>query len=152
MKYTRLSLQDLKDLEKEFVEFLIINGITADEWEKIKSKDKNKTEKIIEQFSDVVWEGILRRHSIVEKRSENKLTLCKVENGQLVTLYIQADEDTDFTQESVIDKVLKSGRFDLKSQTTLIEEEDNIQLFKLLQLGFYLSNKEAYNMLFQNNK
>jgi len=58
-KYRILSSEELELLEKEFIEFLVINGITADEWQKIKASEPEKTKKFIELFSDVVFEKLM---------------------------------------------------------------------------------------------
>ena len=41
-KYRLLSSDELKALEKEFVEYLVVNGITADEWERLKKEENDK--------------------------------------------------------------------------------------------------------------
>ena len=146
MKYTRLSLQDLKDLEKEFVEFLVINGIPADEWEKLKSKDKDKVEQVIDQFSDVIWEGVLRKTEMVEHRRADKLTVCRVKDGELITLLIRSlDRDLNLTKQEDLDQVfLNLDKHDVNVHTDKFEKPDTEQLFELLQVGFYISNNPVY--------
>lgn len=146
MKYARLTLSDLKDLEKEFIEFLIVNGIAADEWEAIKKEDKEKTEKIIDQFSDVVWESILRKNKLVEKRSKDQLTVCYVENDELITLFIKSNTSKfDLTKTEDIDELIAH-----KNQLQIQLKKDQLtipapqQLFQLLQVGFYFSKNEKY--------
>ena len=38
MKFERLSNNELRSLEKEFIQFLVVNGIVAADWEKSKKK------------------------------------------------------------------------------------------------------------------
>lgn len=45
MKYRRLTAEELSGLEKEFVHYLIINGIDAQEWEKLKASVQKKQTK-----------------------------------------------------------------------------------------------------------
>ena len=47
-KYRLLTLEELQELEKEFVEYLVLNGITADDWEKIKKENPSSARHIIE--------------------------------------------------------------------------------------------------------
>lgn len=153
MKYTRLSLQDLKDLEKEFVEFLALNGIPAEDWEKLKKNDLDKVEGIIDQFSDVIWESVLRKTEMVELRRKDNLTVCKVEEGKLTTLVMKTtDENIDLTSSEDIEKVLADKEnIDLNVRVDEITKPAPEQLFELLQIGFYITKEEKYKELIQNS-
>jgi hypothetical protein len=83
MKYNRLPVEELEKLEKEFVDFLVVNGIIAEEWEKIKGFDKQKADAIIDQFSDVIWEGVLRKAKYLEKKEEDTVYLFKCDEDQI---------------------------------------------------------------------
>jgi hypothetical protein len=151
MKYTRLSLHDLKDLEKEFVEFLVINGIAADEWERLKKSDKEKVEKVIDHFSDVIWEGVLRKTEMVEHRRQEKLTVCRVKNGELMTLLIRSsDNELDFTKQEDLDQVLLDvNKHEVNLRKDKFEKPDTEQLFELMQVGFYITKNPAYLKLIE---
>ena len=154
MKYTRLSLQDLKDLEKEFVEFLVLNGIPAEDWEELKKRDNDKVEQIIDQFSDVIWESVLRKTEMVEHRRKDKLTVCRVVNGELITLLIRSsDRDLDFTNPKDLEKVLMDiEKHDVSIHTDKIDKPETEQLFELLQVGFYISKDAEYVKLIDERK
>ena len=151
MKYSRLPLQDLKDLEKEFIEFLAINGIPAEDWERMKKHDLDKVEGIIDQFSDVVWEGLLRKTEMVELRRKDTLTVCRVTEGKLATLVLKsADEKIDLTKEEDIHHVLADiESADLNIRLDEIIKPVTEQLFELIQVGFYVSKDAKYLDLFE---
>ena len=67
MKYSRLPQEELEKLKDDFVDFLVVNGITADDWLSIKGNEAINAERIIEQFSDVIWEGVLRKLEYLDK-------------------------------------------------------------------------------------
>ena len=67
MKYSRLPQEELEKLKDDFVDFLVVNGITADDWLSIKENEPINAERIIEQFSDVIWEGVLRKLEYLDK-------------------------------------------------------------------------------------
>jgi len=69
MKYRRLTLEELKPLEDEFIDFLVVNGVIADDWEQLLANDVEKSNKIIDAFSEVVFEGIMRKTQFLEYRS-----------------------------------------------------------------------------------
>jgi hypothetical protein len=56
MKYRRLTLEELKPLENEFIDFLVVNGVIADDWEQLLVNDVEKSNQIIDAFSEVVLE------------------------------------------------------------------------------------------------
>ena len=59
MKFRRLTNEELQELEKEFVQFLVSNTVTADDWEKIKEDNPERAEGLIEIFSDIVFEKVI---------------------------------------------------------------------------------------------
>lgn len=83
MKYRRLELEQLQELEKEFIEFLVINGITADDWSLLKKESAEKADAIIDQFSDVVWEGVLRKCEYLVKYTRSSLYCFKCDESEI---------------------------------------------------------------------
>lgn len=152
MKYARLPLTDLKDLEKEFIDFLAVNGIPADDWEKMKKEDLDTVEGIIDQFSDVIWEGVLRKTELVELRRKDTLTVCKVVEGELSTLVIKTyDENIDLTQADEIETALADlENYEVNLRVDKITKPATEQLFELLQIGFYISKNEKYQSVIDN--
>lgn len=59
MKYCCLCNEELQELEKEFVNFLAVNQVIVDDWEKIKGEDNDKVDCLIEIFSDMVFDKVL---------------------------------------------------------------------------------------------
>jgi len=60
-KYRHLTTAELQELRQEFVNYLVVNGIDADEWSKIQTLDTEKATEITALFSDVVFEKVLRQ-------------------------------------------------------------------------------------------
>lgn len=151
MKYTRLSLKDLKDLEKEFIEFLIINGIEAKEWEEMKKEDMGKVAKIIDQFSDVIWESVLQKTEMVEHRHKSKLTICHVEKDELVTLIIHSNvKDLDLSIQKNIDRIISEiNKHKVTVQRDKIVKSPQEQLFELIQTGFFITKDPLYKKLIE---
>lgn len=152
MKYARLSISDLKDLEKEFIEFLILNGIVAEDWESIKKEKKDKAELIIDQFSDTVWEGILRKTDMLELRRKDFLTLCYTKENVLYTLVIKSnDENIDFTLDKDIEKVItEMDNHEVTVRQDIITRPVTEQLFDFIKVGFYITKEEKYKSLIES--
>ena len=58
IKYRRLSEEELKLLEDEFVRFLAANSIQAQDWQKLKSDSPDKVDELLDTFSNTVLEKV----------------------------------------------------------------------------------------------
>jgi hypothetical protein len=97
-KYRALYKEELLALEKEFVEYLVLNSITSDEWVKIKDTDPSKATKIIELFSDVVFEKILRSVRFLDYYSKSSIKTFKCEADKISLIGMDTeDQNYDFS-------------------------------------------------------
>ena len=63
MKFRRLTNEELKPLEKKFIQFLVTNTITGEDWAKMKEQRPEHALKLVDIFSDLMFE---------ESRSEER--------------------------------------------------------------------------------
>ena len=101
MKYRRLSTKELNELEKEFIDFLIVNGITADVWVDLKAEDKVKTDSIIDSFSDVVFEGVLRKVKYLDFITPTSVKCFQCLENEMVLVGLDSEKSSinDFTKK-----------------------------------------------------
>lgn len=119
MKYQRLSKEELLELEKEFVDFLVVNGITAQDWISLKENEPVNVEEIINQFSDVVWESILRSTKYLNKIEDKtayyfklgneNIELKKIVKGESATELYTAQKEYKSTRENEMFMMIKDG-------------------------------------------
>ena len=129
MKYERISIDELEKLEKEFIDFLVVNGISAADWVSIKENEPLTADKIINQFSDVVWESILRSTKYLDK-IENKISYffeCNLEEINLI----------------IINKSTNKQKKTSKKYKKIRE----IEMFEMILSGCVISDGENYNKL-----
>jgi hypothetical protein len=119
MKYKRLEQEDLLQLEKEFVEFLVVNGIEAKEWVEIKENAPAKAEQIVIQFSDVIWEGILRKTKYLKFITPD------------ASFFFKCDSDTFYSK---IYTKKSDGKVELRTTTKKVKNREQ-ELFQLIQQG-----------------
>ena len=154
-KYRLLTDEELKQLEGVFINFLAANSITASDWEKIKTRDNEKMNSLIEQFSDVVFEKTLANVDLLEKRLANKLLMYKFtdEAIELLGIEVTGDSPINFTDEFNISQL--SGLFtddDLDISFILGDkpyfENREKEIFDLMESGAMISqNKELFSAL-----
>ncbi|MEM9022576.1 MAG: DUF6495 family protein [Bacteroidota bacterium] len=150
-KYRLLTREELEGLEKEFVEYLVVNGITADDWERMKANEKAQAERILDLFSDVVWEGILRKVQYLEYRAAQQLHAFQCLPDKLVLVAMEAGPDSgaDFNDADFIATAAQQPPQGLRLYTTDKPYQDTreAELFALIQSGCTISDGQLYKTL-----
>ncbi len=100
MKYRRLTKEELKELEPEFIRFLASQGLDADSWVKLKEESKEKAEGMIDIFSDIVMEKILQNVEFLEQRNTKDYRVFKFfdTHAEMIGIFVEGNTDTDFTK------------------------------------------------------
>lgn len=150
-KYRLLTIDELKELEKEFINYLILNGLTADDWEKIKNEAPDKAQNFIEQFSDLVFERIITKVEYLEQRTPKELKTfqCLKDKIVLVGMYAEADSEADFTNAEYIRTAAVNPPDSLKVYTTekTYTQDREKEIFDLVQSGCLISDGRLFKAL-----
>ncbi len=156
MKYRYLTDEELKLLEKDFVQFLIANGIDNDEWLRINKENADNALEIVGLFSDVVVEKAIENIEYLEYRSEKSLKLfrCKKDKIILIGLDIDASSSLDFTKKESADIALNEGDDAIKSYKTSknYNPARAEEIFKMLEAGCYIVDGKFFNSFNQLRK
>jgi hypothetical protein len=72
MHYPCLSLEQLEALETDFVAFLIVNGVEGETWKTLNETNPSKAQELVNLFSQVVWEKVLKETNYVKRLSESE--------------------------------------------------------------------------------
>lgn len=149
-KYRLLSQEELKELEKEFIDYLVVNGITADAWEEIKKTQKSRANEIIDLFSDVVFEGIMRKVQFLDYRSEKSLKSFQCLDEKMVMVGIDISENSDLNLLDVKDFTkMKEEAPSIKVYTTekKYSKQRELELFDMTNAGCEISKGELFKSL-----
>lgn len=92
MKYRRLTQDELEALTNEFVNFLIVHGIDAREWIRIKGDQPLKAIQMIDLFSDFVFDGIVRKVRYIEYFDDSGAKLFKCEDEVIHLIAIESEK------------------------------------------------------------
>jgi hypothetical protein len=131
MKYTRIPTDELEKLEEEFVNFLVMNGIIADDWVAIKENEPLNADEIINQFSEVVWESILRSTKYLNKVEEESAYYFKCDTDKIYLIKVDKTEAA-------------AEQFSTSKEYNKTRE---LELFEMLQSGCTISEGEKYEKL-----
>lgn len=150
-KYRLLTTDELEELEKEFIEFLIVNGITADDWEKLKREQNGKAEDMLVLFSDVVFNGVMKKVRFLELRtpSEVKTFQCLEEKMVLVGMYAVGNKEVDFSDSDFLQKAAVQPPKNIKVYTAdkPYTKTRELELFEMTQTGCSISDGSLFKAL-----
>lgn len=150
-KYRKLSLEELKELEKEFINFLIVNGIDAKQWEGIKHTNVSLANELIATFSDFVLESIFKKATYIELRSSKSLRIFKFNMESLleVGLSIPIESDGDFTNQDWVKNAFENPPTYLKTYCREDEYKKGreIEMFELTINGAVITDERLFEII-----
>lgn len=149
-KYRALTQDELGGLEKEFVDYLIVNGITADDWVKIKDEEKDKAEDIIVLFSDVVFEGVMRKVKFLEFREKSDLKAFQCLEEKIILVGMMSENrEVDFTENEYLETAAQNPPGGVKVYTTEkpYSKVRELELFEMIQAGCSISDGRVFKAL-----
>ena len=150
-KYRLLTNEELVEMKQDFVNYLVLNGITADEWKKLLEADPEKAQTIIDLFSDVVFEKILRSVNFVLRTSKKEIIAfhCMEESIEMCGLVAGKDLDVDFTDHEVIASLIANPVHGLETihAEKAYTKSRELEIFELTENGGLISDGNVFNAL-----
>ena len=139
MKYTRLSKEQLEELQQEFINFLATQTITANEWADIKANKPEVAEEELDVFSDLIWEGVLKKVEYLEHISPQQMHLFHLKEKDMQLMAIKLKIDTiDLTTPEGYEwfrNNLLSDDVEFLTANKTYSEDKALDKFKLIQQG-----------------
>lgn len=157
MQYRRLSLEELKELEKEFTQFLAANDVFPDTWENMKKETPEKAEHLIEQFSDLVFNKVLGKIQYLEHASPKELKIFHFQEDKIEMVGLAVDPANttiDLTDQTIIDQLAKdyeslAQEGDVKVFNTEkgYSKDPKQEIFELSESDCYVVDGTLFNTL-----
>jgi len=147
-KYRLLTNDELNSLEKDFIDYLVLNGIDADQWQKMKKENIEAANKTIDLFSDVVFEKILRQTKYLKKIEAYNIMFVKCNDGEMEMIAIRAvNKQISFLTQSTFDlnKILKKS--ELISGNKQYKLNRQMEIFKMIENGYEIDDGENFNKI-----
>ena len=147
-KYRILNEEELKELEGEFVQFLIVQGIDNDKWVKINEKEKEKAIQLVEIFSNTVLEKAYSKISFLEYRSESFYSIFKILNNETLMFKVSQKQKGiyDFLKDKELSKAIQEKRnIFLEKGIRKHKEEKPKEIHKLFTQGCVISTGKAWD-------
>jgi len=148
MKYTRLTKEQLEELQPEFVNFLAAQSITAGEWEEIKREKPAAAEEELDIFSDLIWEGVLNKVSYLENISAQHMHLFEALEKEIKLISVKVlnpDIDLNTAVGFAWFKKNYQGDFvEYLSAAKAYKDPRNSELFELIKQGASITKGDLY--------
>lgn len=160
MKYRRLTRQELIGLEEDFIRFLAANTVTAEDWEKLKEEKPGHAEKLIELFSDIVFDRAFEKAEYLEFRMPRDIKAFRFQEGKVVMngLRVEGRTDLDFTRDlspaQMLERLRESkARLQLYTAEKKYRKERSLEMFDMMENGALISRDGSlFSMLEQLKK
>lgn len=157
MKYKRLSNEELQELEPEFVNFLATNQIIASEWVDLKANNPARVEELIEVFSDMVFDNVLKKIKYVEHvtRQDWMVFHCKEDGLHMIGIQLSDESGLDLTDPDFFkhwNEAEDSIGITMYSKEQTYAEEREKVIFHLLESGCTIAEEKLFNMLLEHSR
>jgi len=146
MKYRMLTEAELETLKDDYIKFLIVNGIDAAEWQRIKGDEPVKAVNMLEQFSDFVLDQSLSKIEYLEYLDKIGIKVFKLDTEEIHLIGI--DSDLVFLDENALLKGLEENpsHFHIYTSSKKYFPDRHTEVFKMLQSGAQIIKKERWEM------
>lgn len=148
MKYTRLTKEQLEELEPEFINFLATQSITGEEWAKIKKDTPEIAEEELDVFSDLIWEGVLSKVTYLENISAQQMHLFELTDKEMKLIAVKVmNPEIDLTTSVGFSWFKKNWSSDFVEYMTAAKaytDDRNLDKFQLIQQGAVITKGELY--------
>ncbi len=160
MKYRRLRPDELEEVRSQFVRFLAIQGIPAQEWARLKAEEPERVDALLDQFSEIVFDEVLKEVQYLEHRSSADLKVfrCGKQKMELMGLRVAGESDLDFTRDqdpkAMIRMLAESdARLQLYAAEKNYGKARELELFELMESGArILRDSSLFDTLYQLRK
>ncbi|MFT6716775.1 MAG: hypothetical protein ACJA0Q_001423 [Saprospiraceae bacterium] len=150
VKYRRLSDGELKELEQEFKQFLIANGVHNEEWVKINKEQPDEALNLVDMFSDLVLEKSLEqiKYLIHATKEDLKVFWFQKKQARLVALKSNT-QAIRFTTETWMSEIPEhfSNVECFTSEKQFEEKERSKELFALIKAGAQVSSEQMFKIV-----
>ena len=149
LKYRKLSIEELEELETEFIQFLAVNGIDAQKWQELKASDDDEVDTLIDLFSDMVIEKSLQSVKYIEHRTatDYKIFFYDEDKAYMFGLKSQSVNLLDENAFEKISKHLGENTVSLIKASKTYSNLREIELFEALKNGCIVTESKLFSLL-----
>jgi len=154
MQYRRLTKEEFDSMVKEFTIFLASQKIDKEEWDKLKSEDVDRAEKLLDIFSDMIFEKVLSDAQYLERitKTEMHLYFFQEKAAQLIGVKINGESEHNFLEgnlSEVFMSLLKAKKLEFWKGSKPYQKLKEQEMFDIMQKGAALSKGDLYKSMLE---
>ncbi len=150
MTFRRLNSDELTALEKPFIKFLVANTITGADWEKMKTQEPERASKMVDIFSNFIFEERLKKVEYIQHQEPKELRLfkCTADKMLLIGLKVDANSNIDFTLETDFAKMGADteGSHIYRAEKKYTRGRER-EIFELMENGCRIAEGDLFEIL-----
>lgn len=136
-KFGRLSEEEFILLEESFIQFLVVQGIDASSWVKIKEEKPDQMNQLLDQFSDYVHYSSLISCQFVSKMDKGMLYTSQISKDKIASFTLKLTEADLANIDSEEDLYVKLDKkeidiAELTFESSLIDGDREMYIYELL--------------------
>jgi len=150
LKYTRLTQEQFEELHQKFINFLATQTITAQEWKTIKENKPEVAEQELDVFSDLVWEGVLKKVRYLEHISPQQMHLFHLNENNMQVIALKLKRDLDLTTKEGFNwfrENLLDDDVEFLQAKKEYSKDKNLDKFTLIQQGAVITKGDLFKYL-----
>ena len=150
MRFRILSDDELKHLENDFKQFLIVNQLHKEVWLELNQSSPEKALALVELFSDMVLLKVYEKINFLEYRNNRIFSIYKISENQIQAIHIKSEnEKVSILSDEELALALKNNLKELniykaEKQVSPYKEDE---IHKLIQQGCILSNEFVWSKM-----
>jgi hypothetical protein len=148
MRFRRLTIEELTELETEFKQFLIINQVYNEKWIEMNQNDIDKANVLVDLFSDQVLEKVYSKIDFIEKRDKYAFSVFAVTKTDIETITIQSKHQSiDLLTKAQIETALNQhlNELEIFCGTKKLAKEKCDEVFDLIKEGCDFSSFDVWH-------
>ncbi len=155
MKYRMLTSEELTHLEEELKQFLIINHVYKEEWERMNRDTPETAQNLVGLFSDQVLQRVYENITYLEHRSKDACLVFKLGKDSIEMIGIQKkDNDSDIvsfeTPESIhVALSVHPKEVGFFKHTKAYTKQREEEIHQMIEQGCVKSSEEFWKLLLE---
>ncbi|MEZ4986355.1 MAG: DUF6495 family protein [Saprospiraceae bacterium] len=159
MRFRRLTMEELQEMEKEFVQFLVSNTITGEDWVKIKTETPEKADELIDLFSDIVFDKITQDIQYLEFKTPDDIKAFHCLEDKIILNGLRIDGtpphglDASLPFPEIMKELEKAGiNIQIYTAEKAYRPDRAAELFRMLEGGARISRDGYFFHLVEGYK
>ena len=145
-----LTKEEMKVFDDDFKHFLIVNGVSNEEWVEMNKSNVDRATSLVELFADTVFQKVYEKMRFVEHRSDASCMVFKLnkENIELISINRKSEDVSLATPESIHEALVKQPELltVFKTEKAYTKERE-LEVHEMISQGCVNSSEAFWIML-----